>query len=175
VERLVSGAKNLPDIVIIPSHRMTRNGGLPGYSESFALHPCSWGREAMPVFDRESQEVYERAGQEAEITGFAWDVRAISTISASTMRPRGARSRCNRRLQKEMGRLLSRLTRKGPFTNKPCFGARGFADDVPVGQALPPLLGTSVTLDLNADGEIRQAPDGWHALLGCGVSNIGFG
>jgi hypothetical protein len=38
---------------------------------------------------------------------------------------------------------------------------------VPVGQALPPLLGTSVTLDLNAlsDGEIRQAPDGWHALL----------
>lgn len=38
---------------------------------------------------------------------------------------------------------------------------------VPVGQALPPSLGTSVTLDLNAlsDGEIRQAPDGWHALL----------
>ena len=38
---------------------------------------------------------------------------------------------------------------------------------VPVSQALPPSLGTSVTLDLNAlsDGEIRQAPDGWHALL----------
>ena len=38
---------------------------------------------------------------------------------------------------------------------------------VPVGQALPPSLGTSVTLDLNAlsDGEIRQAADGWHALL----------
>jgi len=29
------------------------------------------------------------------------------------------------------------------------------------------LLGTSVTLDLNAlsDAEIRHAPDGWHALL----------
>jgi hypothetical protein len=27
----------------------------------------------MPVFDWESQEVYERAQQEAEITGFAWE------------------------------------------------------------------------------------------------------
>jgi hypothetical protein len=36
-----------------------------------------------------------------------------------------------------------------------------------VGQALPPLLGTSVTLDLNAlsVAEIRHASDGWHALL----------
>ncbi|WP_316227988.1 DUF2285 domain-containing protein [Bradyrhizobium sp. SZCCHNR3015] len=38
---------------------------------------------------------------------------------------------------------------------------------VPVSQTLPPSLGTSVTLDLNAlsDREIRQAPDGWHAVL----------
>jgi hypothetical protein len=36
-----------------------------------------------------------------------------------------------------------------------------------VGQALPPSLGTSLSLDLNAlsGGEIRHAPDGWHALL----------
>ena len=27
----------------------------------------------MPVFDWQSQEVYERARQEAEITGFAWE------------------------------------------------------------------------------------------------------
>jgi hypothetical protein len=36
-----------------------------------------------------------------------------------------------------------------------------------MGQALPFALGTSPNLDLNAlsSGEIRQAPDGWHALL----------
>ena len=44
----------------------------------------------MPVFDWESQEVYERAQQEAEITGFAWNVCAeILTISASTMKSWG--------------------------------------------------------------------------------------
>ncbi len=38
---------------------------------------------------------------------------------------------------------------------------------VPVSQALPSSLGTSLPLDLNAlsGGEIRHAPDGWHALL----------
>jgi len=38
---------------------------------------------------------------------------------------------------------------------------------VPVGQAPPSSLGTSLYLDLNAlsGGEIRHAPDGWHALL----------
>jgi hypothetical protein len=36
-----------------------------------------------------------------------------------------------------------------------------------VGQAQPSSLGTSLALDLNAlsGGEIRHAPDGWHALL----------
>jgi len=38
---------------------------------------------------------------------------------------------------------------------------------VPVVQALPSSLGTSLSLDLTAlsGGEIRHAPDGWHALL----------
>jgi hypothetical protein len=38
---------------------------------------------------------------------------------------------------------------------------------VPVGQALPSSLGTSLSLELNAlsGGEIRRAPDGWHAVL----------
>ena len=38
---------------------------------------------------------------------------------------------------------------------------------MPMGQALPLSIGTSLDLDLNAlsAGEIRRAPDGWHALL----------
>ena len=44
----------------------------------------------MPVFDWESQEIYERAQQEAEITGFAWEcLHRIRTISASAVRSRG--------------------------------------------------------------------------------------
>jgi hypothetical protein len=88
----------------------------------------------------ESPEVYKRL-QEAEITGIAWEClrrnpdyqRDYDEIA------NGARSRCNRRIQEEMGRLLSRLTRKGPFTNRPSFGRRRLLPTVvPVGQAPPP-------------------------------------
>lgn len=53
---------------------MMRNGGLPATVDiqNHRIAILSWGREAMPVFDWESQEGYERA-QQAEITGFAWE------------------------------------------------------------------------------------------------------
>jgi len=55
---------------------------------------------------------------------------------------------------------------EGSFHEQTVFQApEALPTAVPVGQASSPSLGTSVRLDLNAlpDGEIRQAPDGWHA------------
>jgi hypothetical protein len=91
----------------------------------------------------------------------------IFTISASTMRSRGTIT-VQPPTSEGDGASAFAADPEGSFHEQTVFWApEALPTVVPVGQALPPSLGTSVTLDLNAlsDGEIRQAPDGWHALL----------